>query len=219
MVNNEVSSVNAKESKTGYIKALEFAIDKAVERIESEFPESFATKMANGMLQRLNQQNHKQTVDSINNSIGVDVSQIIYSDKRIREELEVATIQNVNLIKSVKSGYLDDVRKSVVNAAVSGERHESIIKEIARVGRISEKRAKLIARDQTSKINSALTKARQEKLGVTEYIWSTSNDQRVRHDHAERDGKKFKWNEPPPDGHPGHAINCRCVAIPVIEFD
>jgi SPP1 gp7 family putative phage head morphogenesis protein len=53
---------------------------------------------------------------------------------------------------------------------------------------------------------------------VEEYVWSTSRDERVRPSHSAKDGKRFKWNDPPSDtGHPGNEIQCRCVAIPVLD--
>ena len=51
-------------------------------------------------------------------------------------------------------------------------------------------------------------------MGIKQYIWSTSGDERVRDSHAENDGKIFSYDDPPPTGHPGDEINCRCVAIP-----
>ena len=40
-------------------------------------------------------------------------------------------------------------------------------------------RAKLIARDQTKKLNSNLNQARQQSVGITLYIWKTVRDERV----------------------------------------
>ena len=76
----------------------------------------------------------------------------------------------------------------------------------------------LLSRDQTTKLNASLTKLRQESAGITEYIWQTAGDERVRPTHKANDGKKFNWDKPPAKtGHPGTDINCRCVAIPVME--
>lgn len=49
------------------------------------------------------------------------------------------------------------------------------------------------------------------------YIWRTQQDGHVRAEHAARDGHLFAWNKSPPDGHPGEAHGCRCVAEPVAE--
>ncbi len=82
---------------------------------------------------------------------------------------------------------------------------------------VAESRAMLIARDQTTKLNGALNEIRQTEAGVTSYTWSTSLDERVRDEHSEREGEVFDWDSPPEDGHPGEPIQCRCVAIPVVE--
>ena len=57
----------------------------------------------------------------------------------------------------------------------------------------------------------------QQKLGITHYTWRTSQDERVRHEHVLRDGRRFAWDNPPDDGHPGQPIRCRCVAEPYTE--
>ena len=88
----------------------------------------------------------------------------------------------------------------------------------------------LIARDQTSKINTAVNQARQTEIGIEEYIWRTCKDSRVvgapggkwpegnatHGNHYKREGVKYRWDTPPYDGHPGYAINCRCYPEPVI---
>ncbi|MCZ6770597.1 MAG: phage minor head protein [Proteobacteria bacterium] len=53
-------------------------------------------------------------------------------------------------------------------------------------------------------------------LGVTEYIWRSSDDERVRSLHREYDDRRFSWDEPPDGGHPGEDYNCRCFAEPVV---
>ena len=81
-----------------------------------------------------------------------------------------------------------------------------------------EKRAQLIARDQISKFNGALTQVRQEEVGIEKYIWSTSMDERVRPSHESKEGLTFSWDNPPVDtGAPGFDINCRCVALPILD--
>lgn len=89
-----------------------------------------------------------------------------------------------------------------------------------RVDEIAENRAKLIARDQTAKMNSSFNRVRQTDVGIEQYEWQTAGDERVRDSHAEKDGQIFSWDSPPEDtGHPGEDIQCRCVAIPFFDLD
>ena len=203
--------------------AMSIAFNKAIEAAIQEMAEAQSGRMVNrltlGMVQRANQQNHAQTTAAINNALGVDVSRFIQSSPSIKESIDAAIIENANLIKSIQSQYLDKVRLAVSQAALEGKRSTSVVNEIMEIGNVSESRARLIARDQTNKLNGALTKARQGDLGITRYVWSTSGDERVRPEHQALDGKTFSWNSPPPEGHPGTAIQCRCQAIPLFEND
>ena len=52
---------------------------------------------------------------------------------------------------------------------------------------------------------------------MTKYIWHTQEDDKVRPWHADRDGEIFDTDDPPEDGNPGEAENCRCWAEPIEE--
>jgi hypothetical protein len=56
----------------------------------------------------------------------------------------------------------------------------------------------------------------QEKNGGA-YIWHTMQDDKVREEHAMREGGRFTWDNPPDDGHPGEPYNCRCWAQQVSD--
>lgn len=133
------------------------------------------------------------------------------------------TSENVGLITKLGDSTMEDIRGIVHRGVKQGKRHEEIAKEITGLvppGRFkkAETRAKLIARDQVSKLNGQLTQANQTSVGVTEYIWRSSDDSRVRATHEANDDKKFKWSNPPAaTGHPGQDINCRCWAEPVFD--
>lgn len=202
-----------------FARAINAAMERAIERISRFIPKSMLERMAVGMVRRANQQNHRQTTQAVNAAIGIDVGQMIERTPSVAAQIEAATIHNANLITSIQSQYLDRVRTTVMQAVTSGQRHESIVASIREIGGVTESRARLIARDQTSKLNGALTRARQTSLGVSRYRWSGANDERERETHRENNGKTFSWDDPPPTGHPGEDINCRCVAIPIIELD
>lgn len=157
----------------------------------------------------------KQLALIIYNSTGIDLSSLMGAED-LAEAVAEAIAANVALIKSIPAQHLDQVEKIVLNGLQSGQRAESMVEAIKALGTKTERRAALIARDQVGKITSRLTQIRQQKMGITHYYWSTSQDERVRHIHRPRNGKLFAWNNPPDDGHPGIPIRCRCVAIPYI---
>jgi len=133
-------------------------------------------------------------------------------------QLASFTSDNVQLITKLGNDTISDIQGVVSRGIKQGQRHEEIAKEIQERFGVSKSRAQLIGRDQVSKFNGQLTEANQTSVGITEYIWRDSSDQRVRSSHAAHDGKKFKWSEPPADtGHPGQDYQCRCWAEPVFD--
>lgn len=147
-------------------------------------------------------------------ALGVDV---IAATPKIVNTLENFVAENVALIKSIPDQYFSDIEKRVTRAVTTGERAEKLVPELQEKYDVSEARARLIARDQIGKLNGQLNRERQEKLGLTRYIWRTVSDERVRDEHSDREGEVFSWDDPPEDGHPGEPIQCRCSAEPVFS--
>jgi SPP1 gp7 family putative phage head morphogenesis protein len=159
----------------------------------------------------------------INRVVGVDIKGMLATNGQLLQAMQEAARDNVALIRSIPEQYLDRVHSTVTDGWSNGVRWESLVEQIQRDGDITEVRAKLIARDQTAKMNSSFNEIQQQSVGVDEYEWSTSADERVRDSHAAMEGKRCRWDEPPivddEPVHPGEAINCRCVAIPVIDME
>lgn len=164
----------------------------------------------------------KSLTSAIRRAVGVDLSGALSNDG-IREAMAEAIKANVALITDIPKEYFSKLEKAIGKSWESGVRWEDIAAEVERVGDVTESRAKIIARDQTSKMNSAFNKERQTSIGIEKYQWQTSEDERVRESHAELDGQTFSWDDPPEvDGepaNPGEPILCRCVAIPVFDLD
>jgi SPP1 gp7 family putative phage head morphogenesis protein len=157
--------------------------------------------------------------ESIKASVSIDISPILSMSGPIQEAMKAATQANIDLIKSIPGQYFDKLGDAVGQNMEAGMRFEDLAKEVERIGDVTESRAKLIARDQTSKMNSAFNQVRQTSLGIEKYIWQTSGDERVREEHALNDGETFSWDKAPPTGHPGEDIQCRCVAVPFFDLD
>ncbi|MCV2883066.1 phage minor head protein [Actibacterium sp. XHP0104] len=65
-------------------------------------------------------------------------------------------------------------------------------------------------------LTGLINQLRQEDLGIERYIWRSQDDAKVRDSRAAYDDRVFRWDNPPEDGHPGEAHNCRCYAEPVL---
>lgn len=131
--------------------------------------------------------------------------------------------QNIELIHSIDRRTLESIRyalsENIIHAVDRKILVEELTESIMHMGEVNEKRAALIACDQVGKLNSQLTQLEQMNQGVNSYIWVTMKDNRVRPAHREREGKRFYWDDPPGDGHPGWAIRCRCSASPCYDTD
>lgn len=142
----------------------------------------------------------------------------LINDRGLRDMAAQFTAENVRLIRNMEESVFAGLEEKILEGLDTGLRHEELVADIQERLDVGENRARLIARDQTQKANSSLNEMRQTNLGITHYVWETSDDERVRDTHVENDGKTFSWAEPPEiTGHPGNDINCRCVAKPIIE--
>ena len=188
-----------------------------VKRYQQADIDGVANNIAHGFTQRGDTQNANETAENLKRQTGIDLREYLNNNAKVAERVEELTTANIQLIKSIHSQYLDKVQTAVTQGLIKGQMTKGLAAEIRKIGDVTENRAKLIARDQSSKLNAALTRARHEELGITKYKWSTSQDERVRDSHAELDGKIFSYDDPPSEGNPGDAVNCRCVAIAVID--
>ncbi len=131
--------------------------------------------------------------------------------------------ENLDLIRSIDDETMRRIRQALAARITDSVNHAGLAKDlIAEIQAITEKgksRAELIARDQLGKLHGQINRRKQESLGIDEYEWETSHDERVRDSHRALQGKVFSWSKPPPEGHPGYPIRCRCIALPVIDWD
>ena len=88
------------------------------------------------------------------------------------------------------------------------------------------KNAKLIARTESAKLQTAITREKATNVGSVAYIWLASNDKRTRPSHKAMDGVVVFWRQegqkPLLDnmrGDAGEFPNCRCSPQPIVDTD
>jgi SPP1 gp7 family putative phage head morphogenesis protein len=126
---------------------------------------------------------------------------------------------NAALIRSLDARQVADLIPLVEQAVREGWSSVRLARELAATFGLTKARARVIARDQIGKLLAHTIAAQQRSAGVARYIWRAIGDERTRPSHAARDGKTFEWVKPPPDGHPGEPVLCRCYAEPVLDDD
>lgn len=158
--------------------------------------------------------------DDVHAGIARETHAALRTGKTARSlELELIRRFNKELVGDDEAGRkatsLRTKRLLIKRERVAAEKEGRAVKAVVR-GRF-QSRVTLIARDQTGKLNSQLNQFRQQEAGIEYYIWSDSDDRRVRPSHRAKDNLKFRWDRPPADtGHPGNDVQCRCVARAVL---
>lgn len=183
--------------------------------------------------------NKRQQIKFVSNSLKIDktfVADVLGSEPWLDPLLQAWTTNNVSLIK----GLTDEFYKKINNAVITGLQNDlsakDLAKELTKINKnFSQNRTKLVARDQTNKLNGVLVQRRQEDVGIEWYQWETARDEAVRNPmHTNMQSKICKWSDvsvyansisdakndnwlkrsglPGVQLHPGGDIQCRCWA-------
>lgn len=194
-------------------------VRRITDRIQIEFEEEISDTALRELARRRGEElssfERRQLQRQFKRALGVD---FIADDPRLQQRLASFSRENADLIKNMARSHVERVRSTVTNALQGGQRHEDIARTLRFQQGIPRRRARLIARDQISKLNGQLTRARQTANGITKFRWVTVGDERVRDEHDEIDDQVFTWaSGHPSEGFPGQPINCRCTAEPVFD--
>lgn len=157
-------------------------------------------------------------------SAGIDV---FSGSQQMQDYLRAAAQQNAQLITSIPQKYLEEVQTLVMANMRSGMRPGYIEKALQDQFGVTQRRAKMIARDQTGKIQGELAERQQRDSGFEYFQWLDSDDSRVRDRHRVIAEKVtaygpgvYRWDNLPlsQDGvpiRPGSDYQCRCASRPV----
>ena len=207
----EVASVVGTGAETRRVRELiEVARVRLAQAIPTRDLEALAERFARqtATFQRI------QFVRQTRAVLGADV---FLADRRLEPLVAAFVDANVGLIRAIPEKLATDIEGEVMRAIQGGKLHADLAKDLARRFEFGEDRARLIARDQVGKAYAQIAQSRQRELGVTRFVWRTVEDERVRPEHETLNGKTFDYDEPPDEGFPGDAINCRCSAEPVLS--
>lgn len=168
--------------------------------------EDLATKWVQGV----NMYNRQEMMKILRGALGINIGAIV--DEQLKRDLEVLIMENASYIKSIPDYLIGNVAKRVMQH-FKGEpmpENRTLKQQIKEEFKVSDGRAKVLARDQTSKMNTSLTQKRQTQLGIEWYVWKTVEDERVvgrpgglypkgtklHRNHYIMQGKICKWDDP-----------------------
>lgn len=87
-------------------------------------------------------------------------------------------------------------------------------------------RAAQSARNMVTQGTAELNQARQADMGITDYVWVATHDDKVRFEHLALDMQECRYDDPPLTAdrsscgepcNPGDDWMCRCLAAPVVK--
>lgn len=182
------------------------------------YPNATLKRWAQNMTGHVNDINLKN-LSKTTEAFDLKIEPLLTKQNQLNPLFESIVNQNVGLIRSIPEERMVLFKNALVNSITQDLPQDEIRKIIEKNFNLTANKAALIAVDQTNKFNGALNQYRQQSLGGKRYIWRTSEDERVRPDHAKLDGKIFYWDSPPISNqssgarnHPGRDIRCRCIA-------
>ena len=206
----------------GWASDIALAFQALVQKWQSLPFTTAANQTAQQFVNNINSTNQSRFVKNAK-AIGIDV---FGQSPNMQELLDSTVFENTRLIRTIPDQYLNQVQSIVVTNMKAGLRPSNIVSQLSNQFGITKRRAKLIARDQTSKANGEISKERQGSAGFEFFKWVTAEDSRVRDDHDDIADDNigfgvgiYRWNAPPKNNKgqriiPGQEINCRCIAIP-----
>jgi SPP1 gp7 family putative phage head morphogenesis protein len=145
----------------------------------------------------------------------------------LKQAMQASVAENVQLIKSISSQYHTQIEGAVMRSLQPGGRGMADVREaLSKYEGITEKRKDLIATDQVRKVTTAMNVERSKSAGIKKFKWRHSGGgSEPRELHLKLNNQTFSYDDPPvidektgERGFPGQLINCRCQAIPVIEW-
>lgn len=161
---------------------------------------------------------YKQTIEWIGDDWDKAIKGITISPKLTEEGQQAFAERYANDLSKFIKGWTDEeigtLRKLVSDN--QGKRAESLAKIIEERYPVSRRKARFLARQETSLMTSEYKRQRGKMAGSPGYIWRGAMDERERPSHRALEGKFISWDNPPvveTDGrraHAGEDFGCRC---------
>lgn len=172
-------------------------------------------------------------------------SMVLDIEKRANENMRNNKIEVIQpkmsdfIAKQFSENYTDTIRFDIKNAlpeqivkmrevvgqmAIEGESRLTIQRYIENNFVKDQKKAKFLARNESSIAVTEYLKAKYQENGSEEFKWIANLDERVRDEHKKLNGTIHRYDNPPiidertgTRGMPGEFYNCRCTFVPIFK--
>jgi SPP1 gp7 family putative phage head morphogenesis protein len=163
----------------------------------------------------------RQWSRELGRAVGIDIP---VDSSASRELVEAWIAENTARIQGLRDEALRRMRDDLETAVLSGARPEELAAKWEREGLPTKNgrlrgRATVIARHQLGLLATQIAEHHAQALGLDSYTWDSrdGDTRQQRPVHRGRDGASYRWASPPPGGHPGTEVGCRCGVV--VEVD
>lgn len=197
--NNDISNIS-KALEIEFNRLLQYWNNKAI-----DFSEAVSKSLNKEIMKYANAQYKQQ---------GFTITTIPYN---VKQAINANILQNMALIKTIPRDVINKYQTTLYNSINSFDL-QAIEKQIKNIYNISNRRVKIIARDQVGKALENYSSSRSKALGFEYYVWNTSRDERVskgKGGHRQLDGRIYRYDTPTAiidsygnKGHTADRVNC-----------
>lgn len=207
----------------------------ALNRLREKYGDKFSQRakvLVASLLKKTNRYANWQFTKSLKDMLGDNAKGFALSGSAISPEkseiMKALLFENVSLIKSIPDEYFKQITGAVARSIENGEGVSWLAKELRTYGAKTDRRAQLIAQDQTRKAYNSINLRNFQDGNIRKFKWlhsGGSRDPRPYHKDV-LDGQIFDINDPPvidpktgERGFPGQLPYCRCVMAAVLDFE
>ena len=155
------------------------------------------------------------------------ISTAVMSEAK-KEIMKALVFENVSLIKSIPNEYFKQITGAVARSIENGDGISWLAEQLKSFGAKSDRRAQLIAQDQTRKAYNSINLRNFREAGIRKFKWLHSGGSaQPREWHKDvLNGNIYSIDDPPiidpktkETGFPGQLPYCRCVMCAVLSFE
>lgn len=224
----------ATDARHGMDASITTLAKRVIAELQRKYKKMFG-EASKVLAQRMVAQVEKESAIRLKSSLkdisgGLTIKTEIFNDD-VNNTMRSSLQANADLIKTIPRDYLDKVGGAVYRSIASGNGLQDLTPFLEKQYGAGTKKARNVALDQTRKAYNDINADRMRAVGVKKFEWVHSGGGHKPREYHQADwpvglnGGIFEIDNPPiidektgERGLPGHAINCRCVQAPVLDF-
>lgn len=212
------------DAAPSYAKIFLRLAERTRSKLLSKFDNAKIEKLVGGVLGKVNKRNQSELYNRVEKQIGISTTELTKNEDLL-SEVDALNLETSQWVKKLRDETLELYTANTLAAMAQGKSLAEILEQFDGMVEKRKNHAKFTARNQIGNFNSLTTKIRAQNLGITQAIWRTSRDERVRPCHHDRRDKTFdldkglysscdqKWLLP------GVDFQCRCDYELIIPED